>query len=108
MATTPRDALPGSPAPRTAGADLERVGTRLKALADPTRLRIVSQLLASDEPVCVCDIAACFELSQPTISHHLRTLREAGLVRGSRCGTWVYYGPEREELDQLRAALANL
>jgi ArsR family transcriptional regulator len=62
----------------------------LAALADPTRLAIVRQL-ASDGSVCACDFSACNDLSQPTVSHHLRVLREAGLVHGERRGTWVWY-----------------
>ena len=69
--------------------DLARM---FKALGDPVRLRLVS-LIASHlgGEVCVCDISASFELSQPTISHHLKVLREAGLVDCERRGTWVYY-----------------
>jgi ArsR family transcriptional regulator, arsenate/arsenite/antimonite-responsive transcriptional repressor len=89
-------------------ADVERVSARLKALADPTRLRILSQLLQAGEAVCACEIAGCFEQGQPTISHHLRTLREAGLVQATRKGTWVYYEPERQALDEVRAALGAL
>lgn len=91
-----------------AGAEVDRVSARLKALADPTRLRILGQLLQAREPVCACEIAACFEQGQPTISHHLRTLREAGLVQTSRQGTWIYYEPEREALREVRAALGSL
>lgn len=80
----------------------------LKALADPTRLRILSQLLSSEDPVCVCDIAARFDLCQPTISHHLRTLREGGLVRAHRRGTWIYYRPDRSALAGIRQALGRL
>ncbi|MBB3039060.1 ArsR/SmtB family transcription factor [Hoyosella altamirensis] len=64
----------------------------LKALSDPVRLRIAS-LIASDPrgKVCVCDITPQFSLSQPTISHHLKVLKEAGLLSCERSGTWVYY-----------------
>jgi ArsR family transcriptional regulator len=63
-----------------------------KALADPVRLRLLS-LVAShlDGEACVCDLVGAFDLSQPTISHHLRVLRDAGLVDSTRRGTWVYY-----------------
>jgi ArsR family transcriptional regulator len=63
-----------------------------KALADPVRLRLLS-LIASHEggEVCVCDLIGPFDVSQPTISHHLRVLRESGLVDSERRGTWVYY-----------------
>src|SRR4051794_37792140 len=63
---------------------------RFKALADPTRVAIVNRLAATDE-ACVCDLHAAFELSQPTISHHLKILREAGLVDSTRRGTSVCY-----------------
>ena len=74
----------------------------LRALADDTRLRIVSLLAGSPAPVCVCDIEARFELSQPTISHHLKILRQAGLVSADKQGTWVYYGLVAERVDDLQ------
>src|SRR2546430_16939974 len=63
---------------------------RFRALADPTRVAIVNRLSGADG-LCVCDLTATFDLSQPTISHHLKILREAGLVESSRRGTWAYY-----------------
>ena len=78
---------------------------RLKALADPTRIGIVNRLACADE-LCVCDLTGAFELSQPTISHHLRILREAGLVSASRRGTWAYYRLNRDAVGELSAALA--
>ena len=62
----------------------------LGALADPTRLAIVRQL-AADNEVCACDFTACCDVSQPTVSHHLKVLREAGAVTSERRGTWVFY-----------------
>ena len=62
----------------------------LQAIADPLRLRIVRQL-AQVGRVCACDIAAGYEVSQPTISHHLKVLRESGLVTSERRASWVYY-----------------
>lgn len=73
---------------------LEAQERRLEALADPTRLRMV-HLLARHEALCVCEIEAAFELGQPTISHHLRILRDAGLVEVQRRGTWAYYSLAR-------------
>ena len=61
-----------------------------KALGDPVRLRLMS-LIASSGEACVCDLTGTFEVSGPTISHHLKVLREAGLIDGERRGTWVYY-----------------
>jgi ArsR family transcriptional regulator, arsenate/arsenite/antimonite-responsive transcriptional repressor len=63
----------------------------LKALADPTRLQMIGILKSSAEPVCICDFTAAFDLSQPTISHHMAKLREAGLVDVSKAGIWAYY-----------------
>jgi ArsR family transcriptional regulator, arsenate/arsenite/antimonite-responsive transcriptional repressor len=72
-----------------------------KALADPTRVAIVSRL-ASGEMCCVCDLTDAFELSQPTVSHHLRILRDAGLVESERRGTFAYYWLVPEAIDRLR------
>jgi ArsR family transcriptional regulator, arsenate/arsenite/antimonite-responsive transcriptional repressor len=63
----------------------------LKAIADPYRLRILATLARAADEVCVCDFTAALPLNQPTVSHHLRILREAGLVTCERRGTWVYY-----------------
>lgn len=79
-----------------------------KALGDPVRLRLLS-LVASHEggEACVCDISESFELSQPTISHHLKVLRAAGLLDCQRRGTWVYYWVIPAALQQLSAVLAD-
>jgi len=82
----------------------EQLAARFKALADPTRVAIVNSLSAADE-VCVCNLTATFDLSQPTISHHLKILREAGLVESTRRGTWSYYRLVPEAIDALRGAL---
>jgi ArsR family transcriptional regulator, arsenate/arsenite/antimonite-responsive transcriptional repressor len=63
----------------------------LKALADPTRLQMVGVLKRSSQPICVCDFTAAFDLSQPTISHHMGKLRDAGLVEVTKIGIWAYY-----------------
>jgi ArsR family transcriptional regulator len=76
-----------------------------KALGDPVRLRLMSMIASAQSEVCVCDLTAGFDLSQPTISHHLKVLREAGLVDSERRGTWVYY---RVHPDALRALSALL
>ncbi|MEK6224928.1 MAG: metalloregulator ArsR/SmtB family transcription factor [Chloroflexota bacterium] len=75
----------------------------LQALAEPTRLAIVQQL-ASDGEVCACDFTDCCGVSQPTVSHHLKVLREAGVVSSERRGTWIYYQLE----PKAAARLANL
>jgi ArsR family transcriptional regulator, arsenate/arsenite/antimonite-responsive transcriptional repressor len=82
------------------------LAARFKALADPTRVAIVNRLAGAKE-VCVCDLTETFELSQPTISHHLRILRGAGLVEASRRGTWAYYRLVPETVDALRTALGG-
>lgn len=63
----------------------------LKALSDPTRLKMMASLWSADAPVCVCDFTAGLGLTQPTISHHVSKLREAGLVDSEKQGIWVYY-----------------
>ncbi len=63
----------------------------LQALADPVRLSIVRQLAVTGDPICACDFTECCTVSQPTISHHLRVLREAGLVVTERRGTFIHY-----------------
>src|SRR5919206_3615797 len=83
-----------------------KLAARFRALADPTRVAIVNRLAATDE-CCVCDLTGAFALSQPTISHHLRILREAGLVESSRRGTWAYYRLVPEAIDSLRGALGG-
>ncbi len=76
------------------------------ALADPVRLRILSILASSpDGEVCVCDFVVPVGKSQPTVSHHLKILSEAGLVRGDRRSKWVWYSLNRERLSALRAAI---
>jgi ArsR family transcriptional regulator len=79
----------------------------LQAAADPVRLRILRQL-AQLGPVCACDIAAGYAVSQPTISHHLRVLREAGWVSGERRGTWIWYSLRPDAVAALRAVADSL
>jgi len=86
----------------TAATELARM---FKALADPARVKIMSMLLNADE-VCVCDFTATIEKSAATTSHHLKLLREAGLVSTEKRGTWVYYRVVPERLAALRDALA--
>jgi ArsR family transcriptional regulator len=84
----------------------DQLAAQFKALADPTRIAIINCLSAADE-VCVCNLTETFELSQPTISHHLRILREAGLVTSTRRGTWAYYRLVPEAVGALRDALGS-
>jgi ArsR family transcriptional regulator len=78
-----------------------------KAMGDPVRLRLLS-LIASHAggEACVCDLSEVFELSGPTISHHLKVLREAGLITGERRGTWIYYRVRPEALRLASQVLA--
>jgi ArsR family transcriptional regulator len=92
-------------APPLPAAVREELAAKFKALADPTRLAIVNQLAAADE-CCVCQLEA-LGVSQPTVSHHLRILREAGLVEGERRGTWVYYRLVPEAVQALAFALGG-
>ena len=86
------------PMPREAAEDL---ADAFKALADPTRVAIVNRL-STASAVCVCDLTAAVGLSQPTISHHLRILRDAGLIDVERRGTWAYYRLVPEAIERLR------
>lgn len=79
---------------------------RFKALGDPIRLRLMSMIAsAPGGEMCVCDLTDEFDVSGPTISHHLKVLREAGLIDGERRGTWVYYRPITHNLRQLAGLL---
>ena len=79
----------------------------LGALADPTRLAIVREL-AGASSVCACDFTDCCRVSQPTVSHHLRILREAGVIESERRGTWIYYRLVPAAADRLRSLAAEL
>lgn len=82
------------------------LASRLKALADPGRLRLVSLLLASEgQEACTCDLTEPLGLSQPTVSHHLKKLAEAGIVTGERRGVWTYYRVETDALASLATVL---
>jgi ArsR family transcriptional regulator len=85
----------------------ERLAPSFKALGDPVRLRLLS-LIASHEggEACVCDLTEAFDLKAPTISHHLKVLKETGLVTAERRGTWVYYRAQHEAFALLATVLA--
>lgn len=85
-----------SPLPAADDTQILAMTDRLKALADETRLRVLDLLIQHSEALCVCDITAQFNLRQPTISHHLRLLREAALIRAEKHGTWMYYSATDE------------
>ncbi|GAA0280618.1 metalloregulator ArsR/SmtB family transcription factor [Actinomadura nitritigenes] len=78
-----------------------------KALSDPVRLRLLNMIAsAEDGEACVCDLTGSFDLTAPTISHHLKVLRQAGLIDGERRGTWVYYRVVPERLTRLSGLFA--
>jgi ArsR family transcriptional regulator, arsenate/arsenite/antimonite-responsive transcriptional repressor len=78
-----------------------------KALADPARVRIVNVLATTDEPVCVCELVEPLDLSQPTVSHHLKKLLDAGLLEREQRGKWAYFSLKRDAVEKL-AAVADL
>ena len=78
-----------------------------RALGDPARVRIVNVLATSDEPVCVCELIEPLGLSQPTVSHHLKKLLDAGLLEREQLGRWAYFSLKRDAVEKL-AAVADL
>lgn len=105
----PKGCCPVRPVAPLPGRERRRLAGVFKALSDPTRLEILRLLSAQPGPTCVCDVVDHFDLSQPTISHHLKVLREAGLLDMSRVGIWAFYGlaPDaRAILDAAPALLA--
>ncbi|MEV6321288.1 metalloregulator ArsR/SmtB family transcription factor [Nocardia sp. NPDC051787] len=92
--------------PLTAAAAAADLASVFKALADPVRLRLLSVVASrAGQEACVCDLSEGFDVSQPTISHHLKVLREAGLLSSERRGSWVYYRVEPAALRQLSQLL---
>jgi DNA-binding transcriptional ArsR family regulator len=81
---------------------------RFKALADPTRLTILATLAANPEPVCACDLGDDVDLEQPTVAHHLKVLRNTGLIVAERRGKWAYYRLQDDAAAWVRATLAGL
>ncbi|MEV4788268.1 ArsR/SmtB family transcription factor [Streptomyces tuirus] len=98
--------LSAAPLDENQAVDLAKV---FKALGDPVRLRLMSMIASRGEggEVCVCELTPAFDLSQPTISHHLKLLRQAGLIDCERRGTWVYYWVLPGVLDKLAAFLTT-
>lgn len=78
-------------APSLGSDETHALAAQLKALADPTRLRMLDLLTQQPEPLCVCDITPHFEQNQPTISHHLKLMRAAGLIDCEKRGIWAFY-----------------
>ncbi|TBO56041.1 transcriptional regulator [Streptomyces kasugaensis] len=100
-----RPGLLAAPLAEDQAAELAKV---FKALGDPVRLRLLSMIASrAGGEVCVCDLTPAFDLSQPTISHHLKLLRQAGLIASERRGTWVYYRLLPEMTDRLAGILTR-
>jgi ArsR family transcriptional regulator len=104
--------LPGDPCcdpvvyPDIEREQAERMGEVAKALGDPVRMQLVDVLRKHAGKVCVCELVPLFDLSQPTVSHHLKVLREAGIVGSERQGLWAYYYVRPEALEELSAWLS--
>jgi ArsR family transcriptional regulator, arsenate/arsenite/antimonite-responsive transcriptional repressor len=88
-------------------AQAERMGAIAKALGDPIRIQLVDVLRKHAGEVCVCELVPLFDLSQPTVSHHLKVLRDAGIVGSERRGLWAYYYVNPEALEEFSAWLSN-
>jgi DNA-binding transcriptional ArsR family regulator len=86
----------------------DRTSELMKALADPTRLMMMASLWKAQEPICICDFTAGLDLSQPTISHHMAKLKDAGLVESEKRGIWVYYRLRADLPVDTRRLLAQL
>lgn len=94
------------PPAKVVETDFEPAAALLKAIADPYRLTMLATLASAKDEVCVCDFTDALPLNQPTVSHHLRILREAGLVTSDRRGTWVYYRLATDARSRLSHGLA--
>jgi len=104
--------LPGEPCcspiayPEVERREAERMAEVAKALADPIRVQLVDVLRKHAGKVCVCELVPLFDLSQPTVSHHLKVLRKAGIVDSERRGLWAFYYVIPEALEELSAWLS--
>jgi ArsR family transcriptional regulator, arsenate/arsenite/antimonite-responsive transcriptional repressor len=85
--------------------DARATAALFKALADPTRVRIVNLLARSTEPVCVCQLTPAVGVSQPTVSHHLKKLVQAGLLEREQRGVWAFYSLDREGFERAAGVL---
>jgi ArsR family transcriptional regulator len=88
-------------APTLSDGEASATAELFKALADPARVRIVNMLATSDEPVCVCNLIEPLGLAQPTVSHHLKKLLDAGLVAREQRGRWAYFTLRRDAIETL-------
>jgi ArsR family transcriptional regulator len=94
-------------APTLSDDEADATAELFRALSDPARVRIVNVLATSDEPVCVCELVGPLKLSQPTVSHHLKKLVEAGLLDREERGRWAFYSLDSEAMSRL-ATLAQI
>src|SRR5438874_10016965 len=92
-------------APPLPDARADELAALFKALADPTRVQMLHMLKAAAEPICVCDFTAAFDLGQPTISHHVARLKEAGLVTSFKRGVWSFWLPRQDLSETAREVL---
>ncbi len=92
-------------APTLSDGEAQATAEVFKALADPARVRIVNVLATSGEPVCVCNLIEPLGLSQPTVSHHLKKLTEAGLLEREQRGKWAYFSLRPEAIEKLGAVV---
>jgi ArsR family transcriptional regulator len=92
-------------APTLSDDEIQATASLFKALADPARVRIVNLLATSEEPVCVCELTGPLGLSQPTVSHHLKKLTDAGLLTREQRGVWAYFTIDPEAVARLRAVV---
>ena len=92
-------------APSLSDDQAEEMARLFRALADPARVKIVNLLATKTEPVCVCEFTGPLRLSQPTVSHHLKKLVQAGLLTREQRGTWAYYSLKHDALGSLAATL---
>ena len=95
-------------APPLPDAHADQLAAMYKALGDPTRVQILHMLTAAADPVCVCDFTAAFDLGQPTISHHLARLREAGIVTSFKRGIWAFYQLNPDMSPAARSAVQSM
>jgi ArsR family transcriptional regulator len=93
--------------PQIERAEAERMAVVAKALGDPIRMQLVDVLRKHAGQVCVCELVPLFDLSQPTVSHHLKVLREAGIVGSERRGLWAYYYVEPDAGNELSEWLSD-
>ena len=106
-ARTPIACCAALSAPTLSDAEAEATATLFRSLADPARVRLVNILATADEPVCACDLTEPLGLSQPTVSHHLKKLTDAGLLEREQRGKWAFFSIKSEAMARL-AGLADL